>query len=89
MTDAQMKNFIIFLLVCLVVSSLTINIIESYRDWDSAIIKAERHHLITGEYYNTYTKVITITEADTTVDYILKEQATFEKTYWKDIIEKK
>ena len=91
----QTKNKIIFILTILLIGCFIIVHTVHNRNWNSAIIKAERHHLITGEYYNTYTKVITITKSDTldslaiidiTENYIVKEQAPFSETYWEDII---
>ena len=79
-----MKQTIVFLIL-IIIFLLGIVIVDETRDWDSAIEKAERHHLLTGQYYNQYLKQITIiANKDTVIDYVLEKREDFENTYWKD-----
>ncbi len=76
------KNHIIAILTVLLVFFIAIFIINNHtgRSWSDAIEKAETHHIITGEYYNTYK----ILDADSL--YIkIESRADFDETYAKDL----
>lgn len=81
MKDVNKNVTIAILIIFLVFFALTF-IINNWtgRSWDDAIIKAETHHIITGEYYNTYK----ILDADSS--YIkIESRADFSETYAKDL----
>lgn len=76
------KNLTITILILFLVFFMLIFIINNCtgRSWSDAIEKAETHHIITGEYYNTYK----ILDADSS--YIkIESRADFEETYAKDL----
>ena len=80
------KSMIISFLIIFLITSIAIHIMDAKRNWADGIEKAERHHLLTGEYYNTYSKIINISnDGHRTHDYQVEERSSFQETYWEDI----
>ena len=82
---AKLRMWILILSILLfgAICSLTIGETRTFSD---GIEKAEIHHLITGEYYNKYSQVITIpTEGDTIKTYVCEERESIKKTYWEEV----
>ena len=79
----RMWIFILAILLFGAICSLTIGETRTFND---GVEKAEIHHLMTGEYYNKYSQVITISSVgDTTEIYVCEERESIEKTYWEDV----